>query len=197
MDTCSVDKPSSDGAGDSPGPDGPGMPGGTGAEAPAKWTILLHSHDETVELGRAIGERARGGDIFALTGPLGAGKTTLAQGIMAGLGVEGRVTSPTFTLMQRYEGRLEARHIDAYRLNDPAALHDLGVDLDRGEGAVTVVEWADRVLARLPRGRLEIQLEHGADPRAGRKAVVTARGSRARYLLQELKHEYNPHRGGG
>ena len=100
--------------------------------------------DETRAVGRTIGENAQAGDVFLLTGPLGAGKTCLAQGIAQGLGVEGYVRSPTFVLMTRHQGRLTLHHLDLYRIGGPADAWDLGLDEQLAGDGVCVVEWADR-----------------------------------------------------
>ena len=102
-----------------------------------------------------------------LIGDLGAGKTTFAQGIARGLGVAGPVTSPTFTLVQQYAGRLPVAHVDVYRLDRIQELHDLGFEeLVDGPG-VTVIEWGDRVRQLLPPDRVVVRIEPAdADDRA-------------------------------
>lgn len=95
--------------------------------------------------GAAIAARLRAGDVVALTGGLGAGKTTLARAILAALGHEGEVPSPTFTIIETYDSpalRLPVVHADFYRLDDPAELAEIGLD-DYREGAVLLAEWPD------------------------------------------------------
>ena len=111
--------------------------------------ISTSSPDETRGLGEIIGENARAGDVFLLSGPLGAGKTCLTQGIAKGLGVERYVRSPTFVLMTRHIGRLTLHHIDLYRISGPEEAWDLGlVEQTSGDGgscdSICVVEWAER-----------------------------------------------------
>jgi tRNA threonylcarbamoyladenosine biosynthesis protein TsaE len=115
----------------------------------------LYSPAETHELGRALGEAAAAGDIIALSGELGCGKTVLAQGIAAGLGVAEMVTSPTFLLMREYRsGRLPLYHFDVYRIGDLGEMDDLGFqDYLNGEG-LTLIEWAEKVEPLLPPGYL-------------------------------------------
>ena len=118
----------------------------------------------TQELGRMIGERATAGDVFLLTGELGAGKTCLTQGIALGLGVEGYVRSPTFVLMTRHQGRLTLNHVDLYRMNNAAEAWDLGLDEELfGEG-ICVIEWADRAFEIFPEDCLWIDLDYGGAP---------------------------------
>ncbi|MBN1436498.1 MAG: tRNA (adenosine(37)-N6)-threonylcarbamoyltransferase complex ATPase subunit type 1 TsaE [Sedimentisphaerales bacterium] len=109
--------------------------------------ITSRSVDETIALGRKIAQLCQGGELIALIGQLGAGKTHLIKGIAQGLDVEqiNDVTSPTFTLINEYPGRLYLVHIDAYRLENAQQLEQLGFDEYIDPDNVTVVEWADRV----------------------------------------------------
>ncbi len=153
---------------------------------------------DTLKLGRAIGRLARPGDVIALYGELGAGKTHLVKGIAAGAGYrEGRnVTSPSFTLVNEYRGRpsrasgpkgLTIYHVDAYRLKNSApdfASHDLGWDeLFHGDG-LCVVEWAERVADLLPAERLDIVMEHESPDK--RTITLTPRGARYEKLVKAL-----------
>ncbi len=113
---------------------------------------LSQSVDETFSLGRRIGTRLSGGEILLVSGPLGAGKTVFVKGIASGLGVDpDDVTSPSFTLVNPYDGRLPLFHIDLYRLDEGAsAAHAVDLDeLIENESAVIVIEWAER-LGRYP-----------------------------------------------
>ena len=115
----------------------------------------------TVALGRRIGERLGPGTVVGLVGTLGAGKTHLTRAIAEGLGVpDGRVvTSPTFVLIQEYDGRLPVYHFDVYRLADAGMFLDLGAAEYLGGDGVCVIEWADRVRDWLPDDTLWIELE--------------------------------------
>lgn len=110
------------------------------------------SAEETIEIGRRIGARLRGGEIVGLIGPLGSGKTHLIKGIAAGAGApdDGRsVNSPTFVIINEYQGRLNIYHIDAYRLNSIAEFEMLGFDEYCNSDSAVLIEWADKVLAAL------------------------------------------------
>jgi len=114
--------------------------------------IISHSPEETSEIGRQLAAQLRAGDVLALAGDLGAGKTQFVKGMAMALGVEIEVTSPTFTLIHEYPGRLPLFHIDLYRLESEDEVLKIGIDdyLD-GEG-VTVIEWADKFETLMPRG---------------------------------------------
>jgi tRNA threonylcarbamoyladenosine biosynthesis protein TsaE len=114
--------------------------------------------DDTRAVGEAFAELLRPRDAVILTGELGAGKTTLVQGIARGLGVTDQVVSPTFTLVREYRGRLEVAHVDVYRLERIQDVLDLGLD-EIGDGeAVLLVEWGDAVEEVLPADHLTIEL---------------------------------------
>lgn len=137
----------------------------------------------TVSLGRELGRRLFAGAVVALVGPLGAGKTHLARALAEGLDVpDSRViTSPTFVLMQEYQGRLPIWHFDTYRLASEAAFVDLGVqEYLEGEG-VCLVEWADRVPGCLPEDHLRITLTVTGP--TSRRVQLEATGPRHRALL--------------
>jgi tRNA threonylcarbamoyladenosine biosynthesis protein TsaE len=113
--------------------------------------FISRSAEETVALGRTYGTDSRKGDVFALRGDLGAGKTQFAKGFVAGLGSEADVTSPTFVLIHEYgDGRLPVYHFDFYRVESGEALSRLGFDdFIFGDG-VSLIEWADRYSSLIP-----------------------------------------------
>jgi tRNA threonylcarbamoyladenosine biosynthesis protein TsaE len=125
-------------------------------------TIRSSSPDATRALAAALGPLLEAGDVVSLVGDLGAGKTAFAQGLAAGLGVDGPVTSPTFTIVQEYVGRLPVAHVDVYRLDTVQDLYDLGFDELIDDGRVTIVEWGDLIAQALPAERLVVRIEPGA-----------------------------------
>ena len=135
------------------------------------------SVDETKAVAHRVARLARAGDLVVLAGGLGAGKTAFAQGFGAGLGVLEPVTSPTFTLVQSYDGRLVMHHVDVYRLERLAELADLALsELLDGEGgsrggSVTVIEWGDAVAAALPADYLEVHLDAPDDDEPDRRTI--------------------------
>ena len=141
--------------------------------------------EQTKAMGRIIGEFARPGDVFLLTGPLGAGKTCLTQGIAQGLGVEGYVRSPTFVLMTRHLGRLTLHHVDLYRVGGSAEAWDLGLDEQIFGDGVCVVEWADRTAELFPPDSLWLELDYG-DVEDDRVIAIPAGPERYRDLLEAL-----------
>ena len=117
------------------------------------------------EYGRKLGRELGPGDVVALYGELGSGKTTLAKAIAEGLGVTETVTSPTFTLVLEYKsGRLPLYHVDVYRLEKPEEFADIGLDEYFYGRGVTIVEWADRIGWLLPEDILRIELSYTDDP---------------------------------
>lgn len=126
---------------------------------------VLRLADETLAAGRALGELLVPGDVVALQGQLGAGKTQFVKGLALGLSVpaDEPVVSPTFVLVREYFGRLKLYHLDAYRLGSSAELEALGWEEMRAdEAAVVALEWADRVADALPASACRIELAHVA-----------------------------------
>lgn len=119
------------------------------------------TRDELRDWGKSLGASLKRGDIIALEGELGAGKTTLAQAICNGVGVSEDVTSPTFSLVNQYEGkRGTVYHLDLYRLGGPADLTNLGWDDIVNSSAIVIVEWPDRAGSRLPDDVIRVRLEY-------------------------------------
>jgi tRNA threonylcarbamoyladenosine biosynthesis protein TsaE len=123
--------------------------------------------------------------VICLNGDLGAGKTTLSKSVGLGLEVEDYITSPTFTIINEYEGRLPLYHFDVYRLNDGEELYDLGVDdYFYGEG-VCLIEWAENIRDYLPEDRLELWIYRSDNP-DDRVVQLKAFGDRSEFLAKEL-----------
>lgn len=143
--------------------------------------LTLQTAADTHEFGRRLAALLREGDLVILTGPLGAGKTALTQGIGAGLGVAGRITSPTFVIARSHRAGaagVPLVHVDAYRLEHLDELDDLDLDTDV-DAAVTVVEWGAGLAERLAESHLEIAIERRAAASGEdepREAVLHARG---------------------
>jgi tRNA threonylcarbamoyladenosine biosynthesis protein TsaE len=123
-------------------------------------TIRTDSPEATRAVAAALGELLVPGDLVLLVGDLGAGKTAFAQGLARGLGVDEPVTSPTFTIVQEYEGRLPLKHVDVYRLDRIQDLHDLGFD-ELVDDGVTAVEWGDLVEQAVPAEHLVVRIRPG------------------------------------
>jgi len=122
--------------------------------------------EETAAAGERLGERLGPGDVVALTGELGAGKTCFIQGLTRGLGVTTWATSPTFVLINEYRGRVPVHHVDAYRTETFAELLDLGLLELMGGAGVTLVEWADKCGPLLPPGTVRVAIQGvGDEPR--------------------------------
>lgn len=151
-----------------------------------EWAITTNSPAETVALGERLGRLLAPGDVLALTGDLGAGKTCLTKGIALGLGLSDAraVRSPTFVLISEYRGRLTLYHVDAYRLAGAGDLDALGSGEFMNAGGVTVVEWADRVEAALPGERLCVECAHSGETQ--RTIRIIARGKRYEDIVRGL-----------
>lgn len=155
-----------------------------------EWVIETASAEETKRLGRCLGLVIQEPTVLLLVGDLGAGKTCLTQGIARGLGIPESepIVSPTYTLMNLYEGRLPLYHFDLYRLADPGELEELGMEEYLPGDGVAVVEWADR-FEDLCQTYLAIRICHrGPDLRALHFRAV---GSTGKFLLEALQSAWN------
>jgi len=148
--------------------------------------LRTESSDQTRAVAAALGELLVAGDLVLLVGDLGAGKTAFVQGLARGLEVEEPVTSPTFTIVQEYAGRLPLTHVDVYRLERVQDLYDLGLE-ERGDRGVTVVEWGDLVEQAVPAEHLVIRIEPGAAD-TERVLELTFHGSRWRGRQDAVEH---------
>lgn len=127
--------------------------------------ISLNNLEETEKFGIFLGENLRPGDVVCLNGDLGAGKTTLTKSIAKGLGIDDYVTSPTFTIVNEYYGKIDLYHIDTYRLDDMVDVDYLGFDEYFYSDGVTIVEWAEKIRDALPEEYMEINIKSHDDNR--------------------------------
>ncbi len=147
--------------------------------------LISHSPEETRDLGVHLGKLAQPGDIYLLSGNLGAGKTCLTQGIAQGLGSQDQALSPTFVLMRELAGRMPLYHIDLYRLDHIEEIADLGLDDYLYGQGVCVIEWAEKGLSILPAEHLLVKIDYLTDNE--RSFEFTARGKRYEKLMDQLK----------
>lgn len=147
--------------------------------------MLSRSEQETKQFGERLSKCLKPGDIICLNGELGSGKTTLVKGIAKGLEVkEGKVNSPTFVLMNIYNGKMPIYHFDLYRINDNEQMAPLGFsEFFYGEG-ISVIEWAERLSGFAPKDCLKIQLKHKKENE--RDLKVSAIGRRSKEIVKKL-----------
>lgn len=147
--------------------------------------MIVKTLEETQALGRYLGSLLEGGDVLALVGDLGAGKTTLTKALGQGLGVKEEMTSPTFTLIQEYEGRVPVYHFDTYRMEDPLEFLDIGGEDYLYSEGVSIIEWADLISDFLPQDHLRLEVYRESD--TGRRLEVRAFGPRSSYLKEAIE----------
>ncbi|MSQ14208.1 MAG: tRNA (adenosine(37)-N6)-threonylcarbamoyltransferase complex ATPase subunit type 1 TsaE [Dehalococcoidia bacterium] len=146
--------------------------------------LVSRSPEETRGIGRALGRHAQARDLILLIGDLGAGKTTLTQGIAQGLGVTQPARSPTFVLVAQYQGRLPMYHADLYRVNNPLEALELGLDDWEHEAGVCVVEWAEKAPEAFPQEHLGVRIAYEGEDH--RRLALRATGPRYEQLLAEV-----------
>ncbi|WAA12568.1 tRNA (adenosine(37)-N6)-threonylcarbamoyltransferase complex ATPase subunit type 1 TsaE [Fervidibacillus halotolerans] len=150
-----------------------------------KYEITVNGLEETKHLAKSLAFYLQSGDVIALEGDLGAGKTSFTKGLAEGLDIHQNVNSPTFTIIKEYMGRLPLYHMDVYRLDDSE--EDLGFDeYFHGDG-ITVVEWAHKIQEQLPEERLTI--EFYTEGEFQRRIVFSPSGKRYNELCEEFFHE--------
>lgn len=128
-------------------------------------SLTIHSAVEMQQVGALLGQLARGGEVIILSGELGAGKTTLAQGIARGLGITDYVTSPTFTLIHTYIGRLTLVHCDFYRLKNPQEALDIGFLDYLTSDSIVLIEWGETFTELMPKDYMQINIESRGEGR--------------------------------
>lgn len=150
--------------------------------------IILGNLEETKQFGIKLGKLLKSGDILCLNGDLGAGKTTLTKSIGLGLEVVDYITSPTFTLINEYEGRIPLYHFDVYRLENAHELDDLGFDDYFYGNGVSIIEWAEKIENTLPKERMVINIRRGNNDNE-RILEVNGFGNRYSELIKELDRD--------
>ncbi len=152
------------------------------------FSVITSSPEQTWRVGEMLGARLHPGDTVCLYGELGAGKTSFSYGIALGLEVkEQYITSPTFTFVNEYQGRVPFYHIDLYRLKDAGELEGIGFEEYIDSDGVTVIEWAERAENDLPEECLSVYLNYVNEN--SREVGFLAEGERYQKLLEELKRE--------
>ena len=135
--------------------------------------FVSRSTQETEQFGEEVAKSLRGGDVLAFTGSLGMGKTAFTRGLARGLGCCGRVTSPTFTIVNEYDGKTPLFHFDMYRLGSSDELFDIGWDDYLARGGVCAVEWSERVSDALPDDTIYVDIARGEEDENTRTITVT------------------------
>ena len=156
-----------------------------------QWKTLLRSKTATERLGQTIGQVLQGGEVIALTGELGSGKTCMVRGIAQGVGLSPeKVSSPTFTIIQEYDSHPSIVHVDLYRLENPSEIEDIGLSSYFDTNHVVIIEWADRAeIIQLPNDRLILELSHAG--RHYRQIRLRSSGIKSQALLEALFHQEN------
>ncbi|REJ73931.1 MAG: tRNA (adenosine(37)-N6)-threonylcarbamoyltransferase complex ATPase subunit type 1 TsaE [Planctomycetota bacterium] len=153
-------------------------------------TFRAADQSATARFGGILADALKPGDVVSLNGPLGAGKTRLVQVVAAALGCRRQmVNSPTFVLIQEYDGRLPLYHVDAYRLKDSDEFLEIGGEELLESDGVCLIEWADRIADVLPRDLLRIEITPTGETE--REFKITAAGPRSRTIVEALKAEHH------
>ncbi len=124
---------------------------------------LSHSEDETQKIGYEVAEKIKKGDVISLTGSLGAGKTVFAKGFAKQLGIEEAIVSPTFTLVQEYDGRMKMYHLDLYRLSGEDEFESMGGEDFLYSDGVTLIEWSEKIESMLPDDTIYVKITINED----------------------------------
>lgn len=155
----------------------------------ASFDLTLKDLEATISFGKTLGRFMGRGQVLALTGELGAGKTTLVKAIALGVGVAGNdVCSPSYTLVNEYEGRIPLYHFDLYRLEGAEDVSDLGFEEYLEGDGLCVIEWADIAPEILPEDYMKIRIEVAGE--AERKFLVSGRGGVYSGIVERLKHQF-------
>lgn len=149
--------------------------------------FIVDSVEKTISIGTEIGKNANEGDIICLIGDLGTGKTHITKGIAKGLDVDDHITSPTFNIVNEYDGRLKLYHFDVYRVNDPDEIEAIGFDEYIFGDGVSIIEWANYIEELIPEDHLRITIEKLPDMGVNfRKISIKYNSDRYNYV-KEIK----------
>lgn len=149
------------------------------------YKFISNNPKDTEKLGYKLGKSLKSGDILCLLGDLGAGKTALTKAIAKGLGIDDYVTSPTFTIINEYNGRLPLYHFDVYRLTSIEELYDLGYEEYFYSNGITIIEWADKIEEILPEDTINIHINRTLNQNE-REIIFTGKGKRFNQIIKEL-----------
>lgn len=152
------------------------------------YNIKINSLDKMRDFGKYLGTVLNGGEVITLNGDLGAGKTHLTKYIGEGMGITEYITSPTFSILNIYNGKIDLYHFDTYRLEGIDDFSELGFDDYLFSQGVSVVEWADRIKNELPKDRLDIRIHKVGE--FERLLTLSSTGENSNKLLERIKDEY-------
>ena len=145
--------------------------------------IYLENEEKTREIGSKLGELLTPKSVICLIGDLGAGKTTMTQSLARALGVDDYITSPTFTIVNEYEGKMPLYHFDVYRIETPEEMYDIGFDEYIDGDGVCIIEWANLIEDILPDEYLYIEMNY---KETGREMILTPKGEKYEEIVKEL-----------
>ena len=149
--------------------------------------FFVDNVNKTMDIGKKIGSYVNSGDIICITGDLGSGKTHLTKGIAEGLGIKEHITSPTFTIVNEYDGRIKLYHFDVYRVNDPDEIAAIGFDEYIFGQGVCVIEWSNYITELIPEECININiLKIPGEDTSLRKITIVFKGDRYNYI-KEIK----------
>jgi tRNA threonylcarbamoyladenosine biosynthesis protein TsaE len=149
--------------------------------------LIVATVDETYKIGELLGALVNSGDIICLIGDLGTGKTHLAKGIAKGLGIDDHITSPTFTIVNEYTGRLKLNHFDVYRVNDPDEIEAIGFDEYIFSDGVSIIEWANYIEELIPPANLTITIEKLANLSDNHRKISFKYSDKRYDYIKEIK----------
>ncbi|MGL5714104.1 MAG: tRNA (adenosine(37)-N6)-threonylcarbamoyltransferase complex ATPase subunit type 1 TsaE [Paraclostridium sp.] len=145
--------------------------------------IYLENEEKTREIGSRLGQLLTPKSVICLIGDLGAGKTTMTQSLAKSLGVDDYITSPTFTIVNEYEGRIHLYHFDVYRIGSSEEMYDIGFDEYIDGDGVCIIEWANLIEDILPEEYLYIEMNY---KETGREMILTPKGEKYEEIVKEL-----------